>query len=119
MRYCIEFSNLFCRSFYYINNSNDCYISVDSFYQSTNNMFSISSIKSNNFDLYEPVCLDEIDELPCPNMHIFERSIETNLVDKLNIKKQLSGEGLINLFILKILNKILFLTFYRNYKCYN
>lgn len=98
MRYCIEFSNLFCRSFYYANNSDNCYIGVDSFYQPTNNFFLVSAIPSDNFHLYEPVCLDESIELPCPSMHIFERIIETNLVSKFDDEKQLFGQGLFFLF---------------------
>lgn len=93
MRYCIESSDLFCRSFFYAESSHNCYVGVDSFYQSSISISSVSATTSDNFHLYEPVCLDESVELPCPNMHIFERIIEMNLVDKLENGKPLLGQG--------------------------
>uniref|UniRef100_A0A914YS84 ZP domain-containing protein n=1 Tax=Panagrolaimus superbus TaxID=310955 RepID=A0A914YS84_9BILA len=71
MRECIDSTVMFCRSFEFDKTNDECFLVEES---------SEMSIPSATIDLYEPICLSNTIDIPCPGDNVFERIPNVNLV---------------------------------------
>lgn len=71
MRECIESKLIYCRAFLYDSLRRECLLVEEN---------GINAVSSGKYDLYEPVCLNNEIDVPCPGDRVFERITHTNLV---------------------------------------
>lgn len=96
MRECIESTLISCRSFQYDQSSRECLLVEET---------GSNSVRSDQFDLYEPVCLNNEVDVPCPGDKVFERIPRTNLVGD-DVLAHLKGASLKTCYILSIFRYI-------------
>lgn len=73
MRECFESTLIVCRSFQYDSVKKECLLVEET---------GVNAVRSDQYDLYEPVCLNNEIDVPCSGDRVFERVTHTNLVSE-------------------------------------
>ena len=93
----VEQSSGFCRALEYHDQSRECYMVIDEFDETT------STMPSDEFDLYEPICFDSSIEHSCPGDYIFTKVPNINIAkERSEITKGVKGINFLNIFISKM-----------------